>query len=279
MAKTLVALEEDLGFNTNVINICKDLFQDIEDNLFVGLLVKDLSYITTLSNYMGEASLTDQMPFDLLSDEDKQKAEVISIFENKVRSSGLKYEIYNDFRLTSRELVKQSTYADLLILSYQAFINNISKQPDTSLIYQILKGSRCPVMILPTGVSKIDNIIFTYDGKESSVFAIRAFSNLFSRSCRDKEVSILTVMPSVDEEIKNEKLLLNFVRQHFNNVGVQMLEGSNISEEISNFASSVSNTIVVMGAYGRSHISNLLLPSVAKDILKKSRIPLFIAHR
>ncbi|MCC5930847.1 MAG: universal stress protein [Cyclobacteriaceae bacterium] len=279
MAKTLVALEENAGFNNNVINICKDLFCDKNENLFVGLLVKDLSYITSLSAYVGEPALVDYMPYDLISDEDRKKAEVISVFEDRIKKAGFKYQIYNDFRLTSRELIKQSTYADLMILSYQAFINKSNKEPDTSLIYQILKGSRCPVIILPMDISNIENIIFTYDGKESSVFAIRAFSNLFSKYTKDKEVSILTVMPSADEEIKNEKLLLDLVQQHYNNVGVQLLEGSNISEEISNFAESVDNPMVVMGAYGRSHISNLLLPSVAKDILKKSSIPLFIAHR
>jgi nucleotide-binding universal stress UspA family protein len=279
MAKTLVALEEHAGFNNNVINICRDLFCDKNENLFVGLLVKDLSYITSLSGYVGEPALVDYMPYDLISDEDRKKAEVISVFEERIKKSGFKYQIYNDFRLTSRELIKQSTFADLMILSYQAFFNKSNKEPDTSLIYQILKGSRCPVMILPMDISNIDNIIFTYDGKESSVFAIRAFSNLFSKYTKDKEVSILTVMPSADEEIKNEKLLLDLVQQHYNNVGVQLLEGSNISEEISNFAESADNPLVVMGAYGRSHISNLLLPSVAKDILKKSRIPLFIAHR
>lgn len=279
MAKTLVALEENAGFNNNVINICRDLFCDKNENLFVGLLVKDLSYITSLSAYVGEPALVDYMPYDLISDEDRKKAEVISVFEERIKKAGFKYQIYNDFRLTSRELIKQSTYADLMILSYQAFLNKTNKEPDTSLIYQILKGSRCPVMILPMNISNIDNIIFTYDGKESSVFAIRAFSNLFSKYTKDKEVSILTVMPSADEEIKNEKLLLDLVRQHYNNVGVQLLEGSNISDEISNFADSVENPLVVMGAYGRSHISNLLLPSVAKDILKKSRTPLFIAHR
>ena len=86
-------------------------------------------------------------------------------------------------------------------------------------------------------------------------------------------------MPNVDEEVKNEKLLLQLVKQHYNNVGIQLLEGNNISKEISNFARNVQNPLVVMGAYGRSHISNLLLPSVAQYLLKKSNLPLFIAHR
>jgi nucleotide-binding universal stress UspA family protein len=167
----------------------------------------------------------------------------------------------------------------MLILSYGVFYNHLTGKPDSSILYQILKGSKCPVLILPEGTNKIDNIIFTYDNKESSVFAIRAFSNLFSGNMKEKIISILSVMPNADEEMKNEKLLLNLVKQHYNNVGIQLLEGNNISKEINNFAKNVSNPLVVMGAYGRSRISNLLLPSVAQYLLKKSSLPLFIAHR
>ena len=135
-------------------------------------------------------------------------------------------------------------------------------------------------MILPDNICKIDNIIFTYDGKDSSVFAIRAFSNLFAGHSKNKPVSILTVMKSPDDEgIKNEKLLMELIKQHFNDVGIQLLEGNTISDEISNFAGTVTNPLIVMGAYGRSRVSNILLPSVARHIMTKSRLPLFIAHR
>ena len=124
--------------------------------------------------------MADVMPINgLLNEEDHIIAEVISQFEQTAKDSNIKYEIYNDFKLTAHDLVNQSTYADMLILSYRVFYNYHTGKPDTSILYQILKGSKCPVLILPEGTKKIDNIIFTYDNKESSVFAIRAFSNLF----------------------------------------------------------------------------------------------------
>jgi len=126
---------------------------------------------------------------------------------------------------------------------------------------------------------QIKNIVLTYDGKESSVFAIRAFSNLFATSVKNKIVSTLTVTPGADEEIKNEKYLMELVKQHFSNVGMQLLTGSSTSQEILNFAENVEHPLVIMGAYGRSTISNLIIPSVARRIIKKRRIPLFIAHR
>ena len=280
MARILVALDGNNAFNRNLFQLAGEFFSDLEEHLFVGMLVKDVSYINTVSNYIGEPVMAEVAPSKgFLNDEDHVITEVISQFERTARDTNIRYEIYNDFRLTAFEVVKQSTYADMLILSYGVFYNYLTGKPDTSILYQILKGSKCPVLILPEGTSQIDNIIFTYDNKESSVFAIRAFSSLFAESMKNKIISILSVMPNVDEEIKNEKLLLNLVKQHYNNVGIQLLEGNNISKEISNFAHNVQNPLVVMGAYGRSHISNLLLPSVAQYLVKKSNLPLFIAHR
>ena len=280
MARFLVALDGSDTFNNDIFQLAHGLLRNVEEHLFVGMLVKDVSYMNTVSSFVEEPILAEVSPTNgFLNEEDHVIANVISHFEKTAKDTNVRYEIYNDFRLTAHEVVKQSTYADLLILSYRVFFNYVTGKPDTSILYQILNGSKCPVLILPEGTKQIDNIIFTYDNKESSVFAIRAFSALFAESTKDKIVSILSVMPNVDEEVKNEKLLLKLVKQHYNNVGMQLLEGDNISKEINNFASHVKNPLVVMGAYGRSYISNLLLPSVAQYLLKKSNLPLFIAHR
>jgi nucleotide-binding universal stress UspA family protein len=225
--------------------------------------------------------MTDRFPgqIDHLSEEDSQKTEVIATFEKGVKNAKIRYQIYNDFKITAHELIKQTTYADLLILSYEIFFNHVTRKKDTSLLYHILKGSRCPVFIVPENIKPIKNIILTYDGKESSVFAIRAFSNLFDYAVKDKITTILTVSPVADEEIKNEKYLMELVKEHFRNVGLQLLNGYSTSKEILNFADGVDDPLVIMGAYGRSTISNLIIPSVARRIIEHRRIPLLIAHR
>jgi nucleotide-binding universal stress UspA family protein len=281
MSKILIALDQKTSLVRDLASICKDLISDCGGHFFEALVVKDLSYSSTLTPYFKEPAMANQMPGDygLLTDEDQKKTEVISNFEKEARAAGIRYHIHNDFKVTATELVKHTTYSDLLILSYQIFFDHIDNRPDTSLLYHVLKGSRCPVLIVPEGARSVKNIIFTYDGKESSVFAIRAFSSLFGLTARDMEVTILTITPNAEEEIENEAFLLGLIKQHFNNVGLQLLPGTNISGEILNFAQNAEDPLVVMGAYGRSTISNLIIPSVARRIIEHSKIPLFIAHR
>lgn len=282
MARTLVALNNNSSFNSNLFEVAESLFGDVNDVLFVGLFLQGMTHKENLASYLEDTSFRKLVPDKnnaVWTKEDVFKTEVISLFEEKALQRKLRYKIHHDFEMTGYDIVKQSIYADLLVFSYNIFFNQEDNRPDSTFLYQLLKGCRCPVLILPALTEKIDNVIFTYDGKESSVFAIRMFSTLFSEQMKDKEVTILTVTPSAEEEIKNEKLLLELVKQHHSNVGVQLLEGTNISDEIISFAESVDNPLLVMGAYGRSHISNLFLPSVAKNILKTSRFPMFIAHK
>ena len=281
MAKILVALEEKSSFVNDIVTVANDFLPNLSEHLFVAFVVKDLAYTSQVSYFVKEAAMVDNHPgdIDFLSEEDSQKTEVIATFEKGIKNAKIRYQIYNDFKITAHELIKQTTYADLLILSYEIFFNHVTRLKDTSLLYQVLKGSRCPVMIVPENIQPIKNIILTYDGKESSVFAIRAFSNLFDFAVKDKITTILTVSPLADEEIKNEKLLMELVKEHFRNIGLQLLNGSSTSKEILNFADNVDDPLVVMGAYGRSMISNLIIPSVARRIIERRRIPLLIAHR
>ena len=281
MAKILVALEEKSSFVNDIVTVANDFLPKFSDHLFIAFVVKDLAYTSKVSSFVKTATMIDNPPGDVdhFSEEDNKKAEVISTFEKGVKHAKIRYQIYNNFKITAHELIKQTTYADLLILSYEIFFNHVTRKKDTSLLYQILRGSGCPVMIVPENIQPIKNIILTYDGKESSVFAIRAFSNLFDFAVKDKITTILTVSPSADEEISNEKLLMELVKEHFRNVGLQLLTGYSTSKEILNFAESVENPLVTMGAYGRSTISNLIIPSVARRIIEDQRIPLLIAHR
>ena len=171
MARILVALDGSEIFVKDLFQLSGQLLNNLNEHLFVGMLVKDVAYNNTVSNHVGEPVLAEMSPTKgFLNSEDDVITNVISQFERMARDTNINYEIHNDFRLTAHEVVKHSTYADMLILSYGVFYNHLTGKPDSSILYQILKGSKCPVLILPEGTNRIDNIIFTYDNKESSVF-------------------------------------------------------------------------------------------------------------
>ena len=62
MAKFLVALDGSNSFNQNLLQVASDLLENLDDHLLVGMLVKDVSYNNTVSNFIEEPVMADMMP-------------------------------------------------------------------------------------------------------------------------------------------------------------------------------------------------------------------------
>ena len=124
MAKILVALDEKCTFVDDLVTVTKDFFPESAEHLFYACVVKDLAYTSPISNFVKESSLSDNLPGGIqhISDENIKKTEVISSFEKSFRKENFRYQFHNDFKITAHELVKQTTYADLLIISYEIFL-------------------------------------------------------------------------------------------------------------------------------------------------------------
>ncbi|BDD08386.1 hypothetical protein FUAX_08180 [Fulvitalea axinellae] len=275
MSRVLVALDDSSGFTNSITHFAHGFYDSPEKQCFVGLLAQNIAYAEPRVSKL----LVQEKKKNLLSPGDKQKVDALAGFRRSISEAGLSYEVHNNLSLDARGIINQSHFADLLMLSYQAGFQFVTEDQDSSVLYSILKEARCPVLLLPDDFQGIDNVVFAYDGKDSSIYAIREFTQLYGKRLRDKEVTILTIDPTAEAEIAHEKLILGYLQHHYSNVGVKRLTADDTSEEIYRFSSSLQNPVVVMGAYGRSHLSHLMAPSVAKNIIFKKSLPLFIAHR
>jgi hypothetical protein len=84
MAKFLVALDGSISFTKDLFKFSSELLQDTDEGLFVGMVVKDVSYYNTVSNFVGEPVMADVMPDGgFLNEEDGTITDVISQFETK----------------------------------------------------------------------------------------------------------------------------------------------------------------------------------------------------
>ncbi len=62
MAKFLVALDGSNSFNQDLVQLSSDLLQNLEEHLLVGMLVKDVSYVNTISSFIEEPIMAEAMP-------------------------------------------------------------------------------------------------------------------------------------------------------------------------------------------------------------------------
>jgi hypothetical protein len=191
---------------------------------------------------------------------------------------GIKSAIHRDCGIPHDEIIAESRYADLLLIDV-ATTSSTDQREDipTDFVRDILVDAECPVVIMPVAFDGIEQLVFTFDGQPSSVYAIKQFTYLFPE-LKDQQVVVISIneeeiMPDQEERYK----LKEWLHMHYKNIDFLRARG-NVKAGLVELLLSRSRAFIVMGAYGRSAFSNLFNPSHANSILKMVSQPVFIAH-
>lgn len=172
------------------------------------------------------------------------------------------------------ELARETRFADCLIISSELFYENIEKDQPNEYLKRILHDAECPVLLVPEDFLEPGNVLLSYDGKESSVFAIKQFAYLFPDCC-----NLGTLLFHADgADIPEKERIRELVERHYAPVSMEQLNESDASE-MQQWLTENHNTILVSGAFGRSELSSMFRKSYISDIIRAHRIPVFVAHR
>jgi len=212
------------------------------------------------------------------ADVDRQKKiqNNIQQFISSCERRGVHAGIHRDRGVAIDEIVEESRYADLIIVSASLSAGNKPETSPSRLLKAILKDAECPVTVAPEQFEGIDEIIFTYNGSKSSVFAIKQFTYLLS-SLEDKKVIVLQVNEDGEWTTAEKYKMKEWLKDHYSAIGFEVLKGKTDAQMLSYFLPR-KNAMVVMGAYGRSSLSQFFRPSQAEVLIRTILQPIFIAH-
>lgn len=257
----------------------------MEDSLLVGVYINSLHYgdmlrkVRDASEPLYFSYHNDIFEFDEYAEEAEAKRKAsVQEFEKQCKKAGASHKVHDHQGSPVVELIEESRFADLIVLGFQTYFANL--EGDDDLIHELLKDAFCPVLIVPQEVSPVEKLLFSYDGKDSSFYAIKQFTYLFPVLAGKKPGRLLSVSKKDEDPIpdREEKLLKEFLDRHCNDVSIDEMKGS--PEDVILDALHFSeNPLLVMGSYGRSELSMLFNPSMADKILQYRKAPLFITHR
>ena len=202
--------------------------------------------------------------------------ENISMYKEAAASRGVHLLLHRDRGIPAYELIEESRYADMIVLDGATSFNKQFEGTPTNFIKDVLKSTECPVIIAPENFEAIDEVVFTYDGSASSVFAIKQFTYLFPQ-LHDKKISVVHINDSGEWKDANRFKLKELLKNYYYDLHFEVLKG-NIYNSLVEFVFTRKNTFLVMGAYGRNTLSRIIKPSRADLIIKAIPQPIFIAH-
>ncbi|MFZ9717956.1 MAG: hypothetical protein ACO3BD_01245 [Chitinophagaceae bacterium] len=203
--------------------------------------------------------------------------ENIKRFEEHCIAEGIDFRIHNDAeQLPIASLIRESRFADMILISRDSFFSNISKIQPNEYMQELLKKTECPVLIIPDAFIMPEEILLMYDGEASSVFSIKQFAYLLPEM-KQLPVTLMQLVAHGDGAVTEEDAVSELAARHFADLTIEHLQVHDKSV-FPALLSGERKTLVVMGAYGRSLFSNLFKKSFADEVIENTTIPLFITH-
>lgn len=171
---------------------------------------------------------------------------------------------------TLEEVLNLSRESDVIITEVNTDYPHFS-------LKDLLTSARCPVFVVGANKPVIEKVILAFDGSESSKYAIQKFKDLFPHFC-PLPAFLVTINLSPLEIVEQKDFIYNLLPGYFPNLKIEELTGAE-KEELHRFLKQHdSNSLIVMGAFGRSAVSRLFHPSLANTVLEEGSISLFNAH-
>jgi hypothetical protein len=201
----------------------------------------------------------------------------IRLFKEECSHKGVSPEVYIDQGEPIQEVIFESRFADLLIVDPDISFYDRDEPLPSHFVKEILAKAECPVLLTPEKFDKIEEIIFCYDGSSSSVFAIKQLTYLLPEF-HDKKVMLLEVNRTSEEKFdESHRRMMEWLRSHYHTVYYHALKGD-VKDELFNYFFKRKNLLIVIGAYGRSMLSNFFRKSNADILIRTVDLPIFITH-
>lgn len=203
-------------------------------------------------------------------------ASSIKLFKEKCQQTGVVCEVSQESLLT--ELLEKSAFYDLLVIDPKTTFYGDQEESPTEVIKDVLHRASCPVMVAPEAFTGVGEVVFCFDGSDSAAEAIRQFTYLFP-PLKSRPVRLLEINPKDSFEYKGRhKELSTWLQSHYEVISFVCLEG-NVRDELFAYLFKQKNKVVVLGAYGRSLISEAFRHSVANPVIRAADVPVFIYHK
>ena len=92
-------------------------------------------------------------------------------------------------------------------------------------------------------------------------------------------VTVLSANPDLDEDWETEEVALHLAR-HGVSATAEMIDNEDlsVSDLIQSRAAAIDADLIVMGAYGRSRLREMILGGATRNILGKMKVPVLMSH-
>ena len=202
-----------------------------------------------------------------------------ALFEDIVRRRGIQSE-WRSLPYMSTEVGVHAYYADLVVVARPEPADHMAGPPGLAESLVLTAGR--PIIIFPpdSKVSRIHRILVAWNARRE---AIRAVADALPLLARAEAVEVLVVEdqhhPAGHEQEPGADIARHLER-HAAQVGVRRLRsgGDAVGQLLLSQAVSFGADLLVMGAYGHSHLSEWVFGGVTRTVLHAASLPILMSR-
>lgn len=253
---------------------------DLKNYIYLAEKARGELTILFLENLAGEAILLSAVYEGLYAESVKARQEKSRL--NRKRLVDFYRHSCMDVTIRSLEgdletaLITESRFADLLLIKNATSFTGLSDANPPRFIRELLSEAQCPVLMVPDTLYDIEEIIFTYNGTFSSMFAIRQFIQVFD-GLGKIPVKVVYISDDEGKRMPNGNLIRDYLGHHFEDIKY-LTRGGTAAGELMALTLHKTNAVMTFGAYGRSKTSLFFHRSDVDSLLRTANAPLFITH-
>jgi len=276
--KKIIAAFDGLRFSESTLEEAIKMAKQHDAHL-VGVFLQEFTArgFVVYEALVGQAGSGKDLFEELEKDDAATCRASIDTFEAACQEASVPYSIHKDRRSARRELLHESVFADLLVIDPNETFSYIEQDIPGWFLRNILHEAHCPVWLVSKKLQVVEKLIFLYDGSPSAMYAIKMFTYLFP-AMSAREAMVLSVKSgTLNMHVPDNKLIHEWMKRHYSRAGYKVVQGGE-QELIDRCRDQGPEVLVVAGAYERSRVSNWLYPSLADQLMRQLKAPLFITH-
>ncbi|MEI3797102.1 Universal stress protein family protein [Chitinophaga ginsengisegetis] len=276
--KKIIAAIDALHFSDEQVEAFKYIAREAESPLTVVCLDDIVSELTPMGTMYpgGYAYNYEQITAESRAALEFQRDKNLKQLHEICDGSNVDIKVRETAGVPAEKVVEESRFADLLLIGNSTSFATLYDTDPPRFVKDLLAEAECPVMVLPEVMSPVKEIIFSYNGTFSSMYAIRQFTELFP-GYADMPVKVVYVAENNNKVMPWEPQLREYLDMHYDTVEYIILNGEPATEFLALLIHR-KDCIVTYGAYGRSGVSRFFHRSDADNILRTVNIPVFITH-
>jgi len=276
--KKIVAAIDVLNFSEEQLNNLKYIAKEVNGKLSIVFLENIIAGGIPLASAYPEAYVANYQALlqESLDERDRLRKEHLDYLFTICGDGDVEFTLHESIGSPVQKVVEESRFADLLLIGNNTSFATLYESKPPQFVKDVLAQAQCPVLVLPEKNVRIKELVFSYNGSFSSMYAIRQFTQLFP-DFSDVPVNLVYVTEGNRTALPNETLIINYLEHHYDEVKYTILHGDPAAEFL-NLLLHRKGSLVTYGAFGRSGLSRFFHRSDAENVLRTTDIPVFITH-